>query len=236
MIFGVLIPAAILGAIVLVVVLAVQRARGGAELTPRSLLRLYLYVASLAGIVVLTIGLSSILNYGFAVVAGDEFVYGGPARPIPPIAPKCPPGAVGCIEPTPQQLEQVARQQEEAQRQEQRQRERRRSEDLIRGITFSIFGALFWAAHYVARRGLADDEPGAAGLRRGYLMLGTVVFGLATIVLLPTGIYQALANTILPAADNVFRQGADALSGGIVSLPIWLLFLRLVVTEFRQPA
>ena len=67
-------------------------------------------------------------------------------------------------------------------------------------------------------------------------MLGTVVFGLATIVLLPSGIYQALSNALLQTPRDYFRQGADALGGGIVSLPIWLLFLRLVVREFRQGA
>jgi hypothetical protein len=234
MIFGVLIPAAIIGAIALVIVLVVQRARGGMELSPRGLLRLYLYIASLAGIVVLTIGLASVVNWAFAAAAGDEFIYGGSPRPAVAVAPRCPPGAVGCVEPGPEQQAQILRQQEQFARQQEQQRERRRNEDLIRGITFSAFGALFWAAHWAARRGLGEEE--VAGLRRGYLMLGTIVFGLGTIVLLPTGIYQALANLILPAPDNVFRQGADALGGGIVSLPIWLLFLRLVVTEFRQPA
>lgn len=67
-------------------------------------------------------------------------------------------------------------------------------------------------------------------------MLGTVVFGLSTIVLLPTGVYQALSNVLLSTPENYFRQGADALGGGIVSLPIWLIYLRLVVSEFRPNA
>jgi hypothetical protein len=67
-------------------------------------------------------------------------------------------------------------------------------------------------------------------------MLGTIVFGLTTIVMLPTGIYQALSNALLATPENYFRQGADALGGGIVSLPIWLVYLRLVVSEFRQAA
>jgi hypothetical protein len=129
--------------------------------------------------------------------------------------------AKGCIEPA-QQIEL-----------ERQSRDRRRDEDLIRGLTFSVFGALFWGAHWMARRGLGDDDP-TSSLRRGYLMLGTVVFGLSTIVLLPTGIYQALSNAILSTPPNFFRQGADALGGGLVSLPIWLIYLRLVVTEFRQ--
>ena len=228
MIFGVLIPAAILGTIALVVALVVQRARGGLELSPRGLLRLYLYIASLAGLVVLTIGLASIVNFALAATAGDEFIYGGPPRvAIAPVPPTCPPGAPNCAQRTPEQDAQFQRQQDQ-------QRERRRNEDLIRGITFTVFGAAFWAAHWMARRGLGEDDPAMTGLRRGYLMLGTIVFGLTTVVLLPTGIYQALANAILPTSDNLFRQGADALGGGLVSLPIWLVFLRFVVTEFRE--
>lgn len=227
MIYGVLTPIAVLGGIALVVVLFFQRGREGIDLSPRGVLRLYLYLASLAGIVVLTLGMASAASFGLARVAGDTFVYGGEVRPMPAEVRKCPPGATGCVEPSP---EEIAR----AQRLEESSRERRRNEDLIRGATFASFGALFWGAHWLARRSLGEGEPGMAALRRGYLMLGTVVFGLATIVLLPTGIYQGLSNVLLPSSEFTFRQGADALGGGIVSLPVWLLFLRLVVREFRQ--
>lgn len=231
MIYGVLIPAAILGGIVLIAVLIVQRARGAMDLSPRSLLRIYLYLASLAGIVTLAIGLSYLLNFGIARVAGDELIYGSSPSPYAAVVtPTCAPGTPPerCVG-TPEFTAQQRRQQEQ-------QRERRRNDDLLRGITFSMFGAVFWAAHWGARRGLGEAEPLALGLRRGYLMLGTVVFGLATIVLLPTGTYQALSNLLLPASDNLYRPGADALGGGIVSLPIWLVYLRLVVTELRQAA
>ncbi|MEK7285197.1 MAG: DUF5671 domain-containing protein, partial [Chloroflexota bacterium] len=137
----------------------------------------------------------------------------------------CPPGATGCVEPTPEQIA-------EQQRIEGQQRERRRNEDLIRGLTFAVFGLLFWGAHWGARRGLGEDA-GASALRRGYLMLGTAVFGLATIVLVPTGVYQALSNAILTTPESAYRSVADALGGGIVSLPIWLLYLRLAVAELR---
>lgn len=230
MIVGILAPAAILGAFALIVALLIQRGRGSLELSPRGILRLYLYIASLAGIVVLTIGLGSVVNYGLARGAGDEFIYGGPG-PVAPIIARCPPGAVekGCVEPTPEQLEQQRLAQKV-------QTERRRDEDLIRGLTFGVFGALFWAAHVAARRGLGEADPATSALRRGYLMLGTIVFGLGTIVLLPTGIYQALANVLLATPQNFFRQGADALGGGIVALPIWLIYLRLAVTDLRRGA
>lgn len=225
MIYGVLAPIAVLGGIALVVMLVLQRGRDGVDLSPRGVLRLYLYLASLAGIVVFALGLASVANYGLASAAGDTFIYGGAPRPAE--VRKCPPGATGCLEPSP---EEVAR----GERVEAESRARRRNEDLIRGATFTTFGALFWGAHLAARRGLGEREAGMAGLRRGYLMLGTVVFGLATIILLPTGVYQALSNVLLTTPEDHFRQGADALGGGIVSLPLWLAYLRLVVTEFRQ--
>lgn len=225
MIVGVLAPVAILGAIALVAILFLQRGKDGLDLSPRNILRLYLYIASLAGIVVLAIGAASAVNYGIARAAGDDFMYGG----VPHIAPArpCPPDVSGCVQPSAEELARDQQRQIE-------ERERRRDEDLIRGVTYFVFGGLFWVAHWAARRGLGEE--GVAGLRRGYLMLGTIVFGLATIVLLPTGIYQALSNALLDTPEDVYRPGADALGGGIASLPIWLVYLRLVVSEFRAPA
>lgn len=224
MIAGVLGTVAVVGTIALVVILFLQRGREGLDLSPRNILRLYLYIASLAGIVVFAIGLASATNYAIARAVGDVFIYGGNASPV--TRPVCPPEPTQCEEPT---AEQKAR----AERDEAQFRERRRDEDLIRGVTYAVFGGVFWLAHWAARRGLGEDSP---ALRRGYLMLGTVVFGLATIILLPTGIYQALSNALLARPENTYLNGADALGGGIVSLPIWLVYLRLVVTEFRATA
>jgi hypothetical protein len=225
MIVGVLAPIAVLGAIALVVILFMQREKNGLELSPRNILRLYLYLASLAGIVILAIGAASAVNYGLARAAGDTFIYGGNVSSAE--LRRCPPGATGCTEPT---VEEKAR----IERDEQAQRARQRDEDLIRGATFTVFGAIFWTAHWGARRGLGEEA--IAGLRRGYLMLGTIVFGLATIILLPTGVYQALSNVLLSRPENTYIEGASALGGGIVSLPIWLAYLQLVVSEFRTPA
>jgi hypothetical protein len=65
-------------------------------------------------------------------------------------------------------------------------------------------------------------------------MLGTVIFGLSTISLLPMGIYQALSYFILPPTDSAYRPGAgEALAAGLATLPVWLLYLWLIVREFR---
>jgi len=222
---SVLIPTAVLGVLVLLAVLFFQRGREGVDLSPRALLRVYLYVASLAGIILLAVGLASLTNVALASAFGDRFVYGGSSapliRPCPPSAEDCPPSA---------------EEQAFAEEQQRREQERRRVEDLIRGVTYALFGTLFWGAHWAARRGLVGAEERGSFLWRGYLMLGTVVFGLGTLVMLPTGVYQALTNVLLPVEEGYWRGGAEALGGGLVTLPIWLVYLRLAVREFRQAA
>lgn len=224
MVLGVLVPIAILGLLGLGAVMLARRAGDGLDLSPRSLLRFYLYVASLAGILTLVIGLSGILNAGFGAAFGNGFVYG--AQPLPANVRPCPPNQpnLKCPEPP---LDYQERQSQ--------QEDRRRAEDLIRGITFTVFGAGFWAAHWAARRGVIGKDEGHSGLRRAYLMLGTVIFGLSTIALLPMGIYQALSYLILPATEGIYRQGAgESLSGGLVALPVWLIYLWLVVRDVRS--
>lgn len=225
MVLGVLATVGILGAIVGAIVLAVRGGRGSLDLAPRNLVRVYLYVASMAGIIVLVVGLSGVLTAGFAAAFGNSFVYGDTSVISP--APACGPVTDPNLKCVPGSTPDFAAQQ-------QREQDRRRADDLIRGVTFTVFGALFWGAHYAARRGVMASDELTSGLRRGYLMLGTVIFGIATVILLPTGIYQALSYVILPAANGVFRQGAgDSLPGGLVTLPVWLIYLGLVVRDLR---
>ncbi len=228
MMIGILVPVAILGLLVVGAAMLFRRGGDGLDFAPRNLLRLYLYIASLAGIVVLSIGLSGILNAGLAAALGTGFIYGSNSFPVPAMAPACPPnippGSPECKGFPPDFTERQAR-----------ELERRRGDDLIRGITFAVFGAIFWGAHWAARRSVIGTDAPQSGMRRGYLMLGTVIFGLSTVVLLPMGIYQGLSYLILGAADGVYRQGAgESLSGGLVTLPVWLMYLWLVVREFRS--
>lgn len=226
MITSILFPIAFLALLVVLAIVFFQR-RDAIDLSPRGLLRSYLYLASLAGLITLAIGLASLANYTIGAAFGSEVIYGGSPKPAL-AAPRCPPGATGCVEPTPADIELQ-------QRQEREQRDRRQAEDLLRGLTFTTFGVLVWGAHWAARRGLDADE-GASGLRRAYLMVGTVIFGLATVIMLPTGMYQALASAILPVDQFTYRQPADSLGGGIACLPIWLLFLTMLRRDFRGRA
>jgi hypothetical protein len=213
---GVFIGLAVVGTIALLLVLLLQRGREGIDLSLGGLLRVYLYLASLAGVIALAIGLAGIISYVLAAALGLDLVYGGqPPRPMPAVAPACPPN-VSCppfVTPFPQPVFPD-------------DRIRRQTEDLVRGVTFVVFGGAFWGAHSWARRMLAGVGERESGLHRAYLILGTAIFGIATIALLPLGIYQALSIAIVPPNQFNYRPGAgEALSGGIAALPLWLSYL-----------
>ena len=220
MLVGVLTALGVLGAIALLVVLFLQRGRDGMDLSLGGLLRIYLYLASLAGVIAFAIGLAGLISYVLAAAFGLNVVYGGDI-PRPAIAPVCPPNTT-CppfMTPGPQLFPD--------------QRVRQQTEDLVRGVTFVIFGGVFWAAHWWARRSLAGAAD-RSGLHRAYLILGTAIFGIATIALLPMGIYQALSYAIVPPDQFSYRPGAgEALSGGLAALPLWLAYLWLVQRALR---
>jgi hypothetical protein len=222
MLVGVLTALGVLGAIGLFVVLFLQRGRDGMDLSLGGLLRVYLYLASLAGVIAFAIGLAGIIAYVLAAAFGLDVVYGAETpRPVPPIAPVCPPNTTCPPFVTP--LQQFPD-----------DRIRRQTEDLVRGLTFVIFGGVFWGAHWWARRTLAAVADRASGLHRAYLILGTAIFGIATIALLPMGIYQALSFAIVAPDQFSFRPGAgEALSGGLAALPLWLAYLWLVQRALR---
>src|SRR5437660_6748521 len=94
MLVGVLTALGVLGAIGLLVVLFVQRGRDGMDLSLGGLLRLYLYLASLAGVIAFAIGVAGIISYVLAAAFGLDVIYGGSRPNIGPPFPvqACPPG------------------------------------------------------------------------------------------------------------------------------------------------
>jgi len=228
MLVGVLTALGVLGAIGLLVVLFLQRGRDGMDLSLGGLLRVYLYLASLAGVIAFAIGLAGIIAYVLAAAFGLDVIYGGPRPNVQPAFPiqVCPPGTICPPFPSPITSQFVPAPDD---------RVRQQAEDLVRGVTFVIFGGVFWAAHWWARRALAGVVDRASGLHRAYLILGTALFGIATIALLPMGIYQALSFAIVPPNQFTFRPGAgEALSGGLAALPLWLAYLWLVQRALRS--
>jgi hypothetical protein len=225
MLVGVLTALGVLGAIGLLVVLFLQRGRDGMDVSLGGLLRVYLYLASLAGVIAFAIGLAGIISYVLASAFGLDVIYGGPRPNIQPAFPQqvCPPGT--SCPPIPTQFVPAPD-----------DRVRQHAEDLVRGVTFVIFGGVFWAAHWWARRALVAVADRSSSLHRAYLILGTAIFGIATIALLPMGIYQALSFAIVQPDPTftVFRPGAgESLSGGLAALPLWLAYLWLVQRGLR---
>lgn len=213
---GVLVFAGVVCAVIFALVLIFRRDLVGVDLTARSLVRMYLYLASLAAVMVLVIGLAAALDWAMASTVGGEAVYGRP-----PIEMVCPPGEK-C--PDPAQLRQ----------QYLHEREQRHDQDLIRGITFAFFGLVFWGGHRIARRRAAGPDERTSALRRAYLTLGTFVFGMATIVLIPVGAYLAVSAWVIDPRPDVDVQGVgESLSGGVVALPLWLSYLLRLVRDFR---
>ena len=203
MITAVLALASVFGIVVLALMLVFRMDLVGVDLGSRSLLRLYLYLGSLAGVVLVVIGAAAIVDWIGAQVFGVEAIYGRPG-----LQPDEPNFAVMMA-----QRSELASQM-----------------DVLRGATLGVFGALFWGAHRFMRSRLADEDEEHTLLRRAYNVLGMFVFGVATVILLPVGIYLALSKALLTAGDYAFVQGVgDSLAGGLASLPVWLLYLMRVV-------
>lgn len=217
MLLGVLIPVAILGILVLGAVLFFQRGAAGVDLSARSFLRAYLYLGSLVSILVLAWGLS-LAGTGVLGLVAPDFAYGQVPRPVAPLTPSDvsrPPSA-----PTPEQ-----------------QHERQARENLLQGITASIAGALFFGVHWYGRRQIEPADERQSPLRRGYWMIGVAIFGVASIVLVPAAAYESLRYVLIPIGENEYRAGVgENLAGAVVMFVAWLLYLRVVLTDYRRAA
>lgn len=230
MLLSMIVPLVVLLVVVGVVVLALARGRDGIDLSPRNVLRGYLYLASLAGVGMLVIGLAALLSWGIASTAGPGAAYGRMGEgPRPEL--QCPPHVDPSRCPKP---EEIAFRNEQQRAMTEARNARRAAEDLVRGITFGAFGLALWAGHRAARRRVpSGDEPGSV-MRRTYLLGGLVVFGLAAVVALPMGVYQTLVLLLLPQDAQHYIQGiAEPLSIGLAALPAWLLYLRALLGDSR---
>jgi len=210
---------AVLGVIVAALVILLQRGRETFDFSLEGLLRAYLYVASLAAVIVFATGLTGLFAYVLSSAIGLDFVYGG-SMPQPAIAPACPPDVANCppVRIFPQED----------------YRRFQQSQDLIRGVTFVVVGAIFWGVHWFARRAVARGDERSSGLYRAYLMVGTVILGIATIAFVPFGIYQALTFFVGATPPGNFRSGvSETLPGGLAALLLWLIYLWLVLRTLR---
>lgn len=241
--FGILVALALLvgGAFHLI-----TRLRTGAPLNidVRALVRIYLYVGIIAGLLVFTQGASELIKAGAAGLSSKEFSYSPvwvelPEDRVP--QPQHPLELADRGDLSDEELEELSqilaeRREESTRLHEERDRlglERAQDEGLIEGISFSIIGALVWAAHMFGRRKIEAPEDRAGPLNRIYLVLLTAIFGIITIVSLPQAVFETLRYAVLDPASDHYEPG-EKLALSITALPIWLVYLWNTVRAIRR--
>lgn len=241
--FGILVGLALLvgGAFHLI-----TRLRAGAPLNidVRALVRIYLYVGIIAGLLVFTQGASELIKAGAAGLSSKGFSYSPVWVELPEdkvTKPQHPLELADRGDLSDEELEELSRilaerQEENTRLNEERDRlglDRALDEGLIEGISFSIIGALVWAAHMFGRRKIETPEDRAGPLNRIYLVLLTAIFGIITIVSLPQAVFETLRYAVLDPAADRYRPG-EKLALSITALPIWLVYLWNTVRAIRR--
>ena len=228
------------------VVYLIQRLRSGAGLVlpMRLLLRLYLGVVIIAGLLLLAQGLAGLLQVGLASALGNDFSYrpvnvGLERKPIAvdPLELKDRPQLTDAER---QRLSEILEQKNERTLEQQREErilglDRARKEGLIQGISFTLIGGIIWGAHLFSRRKLETAGDRNSPINRGYLIIMVVVFGLITIINLPQAVFEGFRYYILEPLDEFRRTsppgGRVALS--LVTLPIWIIYLMGAIKAAR---
>ena len=225
------------------------RFRSGVDvhISTRLLLRLYLLVVVIVGLILFTQGASHLVRAGFAAAWGNEFSYQqryvstpeerGFERAPQPVELKT------REELSDEELEELSqiiaeREKKQAELREiqlERGLERAQEEGLIKGVSFAIIGGIIWLVHVLGRRWLETQEEMASIINRVYLVLIVVSFGVITIVNLPQGVFESLRFAFLDPIDEFSRyQPGGKLALSIASLPIWIVYLTGAIRSVRR--
>ena len=222
------------------------RAREPINVNLRSLLRIYMLVVIVAGLLVFTRGAADLMQAGFATIGSNQFSYDPvyvrlPAddepRPVSPLEIK------DWQQLTDDELQQLSVLQTEH-RQQQIELDEERSElgldralkeGLIQGISFLIIGILILASHLFGRRWLETGEEKEGLLNRVYLIVVTITFGIITIVYLPQAVFETISYVVLDPIDSFNRNTPGRnLALSFATLPIWLTYLWAIVRAMRR--
>jgi hypothetical protein len=213
--------AAIGGAVYLVL-----RVRAGERIAfpSRLLFHLYLYVISLISLITLVAGLSNLVQAGLGAALGKEFSYtpnyiAAQFRSSPePVK-----GEPAIVDPKADE--------------ELRQKglDRAFKEGILNGLSLSIVGAAVLALHTWGRRQLETEEERRGIPHRVYLILLLVLFGVITLITLPSAIYEALRYYLLDTVKQDYgNRPGEALASAIVALPVWAYYLRGTIGMLRK--
>lgn len=106
--------------------------------------------------------------------------------------------------------------------------DRAREGTVINGVSLMIIGAIIWIAHALGRRRLETEEERDDSLNRAYLIAALLMFSIAPIVSLVTGIPETLRYFFLDPLDRHESPGGP-LAVAVVALPIWIYYLILTL-------
>ena len=226
-----------------------NRARTGqtVQISMRFLLRLYMYVVIIVGLLLFTQGVSHLLRAGMAGAGGKDFSY----RPVfvsrPGFQEIRSPKPIELKERgdlTDEELEELAqiiaeREKKSLELRREQQSEgldRAFKEGLIQGISFTIIGAIIWIVHVLGRRRLETQEEHESPLNRIYLIVIVVTFGVITLVNLPQAVFESLRFYLLDPVDEFSGryQPGGKLALSIATLPVWIVYLMSAVRAVRR--
>jgi hypothetical protein len=210
--------------IIVGIVYFVLRIRAGTSIqfSYRGALRIYFYIVILVSVGLAGLGgVSTLIKVGFGEVAGREFSYGDVYKEHlvealygePHDKTEDYPGNNGY---KPRSLPEEVEFQMEG--------------SLINGVSLTVIGLFLLLIHLIGIWRLETEHERSDLLRRLYLMAGLVIFAIATIVSLATGIPETLRYALLDINSGEESPG-EPLSIAIVALPVWVYYL---VTTLRN--
>ena len=230
MVASIIIPMAVVLGLALVIAVVVYfafRLRSGEpiNISFRLLLTAYFYLLTIAGLIVLLVGLSGLVNAGLGAVLGRDFSYTRPpiARPIP----VTPEGVPQKTAPSP----------EEQRLQAERQQERQSREGLLQGGSMAVIGGIVWALHSLGRRRMEEGEERAASfLRMGYLLVLLAVSSLVSMITLSSGVFETLRFYLVESVNEFeFRSPpGQNVSAAVVFTPVWAYYLLALLRGLRR--
>jgi hypothetical protein len=117
---------------------------------------------------------------------------------------------------------------DEADRDLEQRVDRAREGTVINGVSLMIIGAIIWLVHALGRRRLETEEERDDILNRAYLISALLMFGIAAIVSLVTGIPETLRYFVLDSLDRQETPGGP-LAVAAVAIPLWVYYLILTL-------
>ena len=196
----------------------------GVHLNQRLLLRVYMHLGTLAGMVLLAAGAAGLVRAGLGATLGYNFSYYPQYVSYP--RPVLPPGTTPAETPT------------TAEQQQARAvgLERAYKEGLLNGISYTLVGLIVWGAHVIGRRKLTYTTEADTVLERAYVLLIVFIFGIVMLVNLPQAVFETLRFYILKPLDDFSQPNppGDNVSWATVSLPIWVRYLFVLIRDVRR--